>query len=245
MGLVRLKYYRSEKILGKLYRNIDENKIWHEDIQRGRDQENQHDGESLWTQLLDVTPLQGLLRNETASCDYRRRLKEAWKIRNLYESAIADMTWHFSDNPRKHITEVEVFCGFILNKRGSQTRRQRDSSIKLREEIDRVMDWIVKLIREPSAGEGGSHEDKEGVEHGDMAALELCLACLVVGCVKEPKQESSYRGTGQLKSFKLVAAGCLVRELTNHGLLSPTYSEAGGYVGVSGGVQGQVSLPIR
>ncbi|RSL70472.1 hypothetical protein CEP51_012190 [Fusarium floridanum] len=45
-------------------------------------------------------------------------------------------------------TQVEVFCSFILNKRGSQTRRQRDSSIKLKEEIDRIMKWIVKLIRD-------------------------------------------------------------------------------------------------
>ena len=61
-----------------------------------------------------------------------RRLLEAWKIRNRYEGAIEDAMWQFSENPRKHITEVEVFCGFILNKRGSQTRRQRVASTAVR-----------------------------------------------------------------------------------------------------------------
>jgi hypothetical protein len=244
MSSTKHRYYRSEKILGELYRSIDEDKIWHEDIHRDPDGENRREGESLWAQLLDVTPLKGLVRHGTPSCDYRRRLPEAWKIRKLYESAIEDMMWQFSDNPRKCITEVEVFCGSIFNKRGSQTRRQRDSSIKLREEIDRVMDWIVKLMRESNALEGEDGEDEGSIEHGDMAALELCLACLVVGCVKEPKQEVAYQGNSQLNSFKLVAAGCVVKELTDHGLLSPTYSEAGGYVGVTGG-RAEVTLAIR
>ena len=34
MGRVRHRYHFSEKILGRLYRGIDEEKIWNEDIHR-------------------------------------------------------------------------------------------------------------------------------------------------------------------------------------------------------------------
>ena len=63
--------------------------------------------------------------------------------------------WHFSETPRSGLSEVEVFCGFVLNKRGSQTRRQRDSSMKLKEEIDRIMAWIMKLIQDRGMGDEG------------------------------------------------------------------------------------------
>jgi hypothetical protein len=48
-----------------------------------------------------------------------------------------DTMWQFSENPRRPLTEVEAFCGTVLNKTGSQTRRQREASIKLKEEVDR------------------------------------------------------------------------------------------------------------
>ena len=96
--------------------------------------------------------------------------------------------WHFSENPRAPITEVEVFCGFILNKRGAQTRRQGDSSIKLKEEIDRIMTWIVKQIRDRGVGDGA--ETLSTATDADAApsrwredVVELCWACVAVACM--------------------------------------------------------------
>lgn len=157
--------------------------------------------------------------------------------------------WHFSDNPRTSLSEVEVFCGFILNKRGSQTRRQRDSSIKLKEEMDRHMAWMVKLIRDRGMGNDG---DTATSVTGSVAesnrwmedVIELCWACVAVGCVKEGGASPLYHGTGELQSFRVVAACCLLKELNNLTRKMEAASE-GGYVGVRGGRGRQMVLPLR
>lgn len=131
--------------------------------------------------------------------------------------------WHFSDNPRTAITEVEVFCGSILNKRGSQTRQQRDLSSHLREEMDRVLSWIVGLIRQRGTADGrnggGGREDGDtqsvasgvgsavGDAGGRKEVVQLCWACMVVGCVTDASTApESYHGDGDLRSFRVVAA---------------------------------------
>ena len=139
------------------------------------------------------------------------------------------MSWQFSDNPRVPISEVEVFCGLILNKRGSQTRRQRDSSIKLREEMDRVMTWIANMIRDRAQSQSSE------------AAVELCMACVMVGCIGEARAPATYHGDAQLRSFKVLAASCLVREWNSSVSLNPKADIGGGYVGVGS----KMSLPLR
>jgi hypothetical protein len=150
--------------------------------------------------------------------------------------------WHFSESPRKSLSEVEVFVGFILNKHGSQTRRQRDSSIKLKEDIDQYMAWIIKLIR----NRGQSDDDRATSVTGSVAedarvredTIELCWACVVVGCEQRPAAE--------LESFPVVAACCLLREWN---ILTSEIEAAkgGGYLGTRRGKRGQrqMILPIR
>lgn len=174
-----------------------------------------------------------------------------------YESAITDKMWHFSENPRVPLTEVEVFCGFILNKRGAQTRRQGDSSIKLKEEIDRTMTWIVKQIRD--RGVGDSTETLSTATEADAAAsrwredvVELCWACVAVGCIKKENAPFLYHGTGELESFRIVAACCLIKELNSLARKMET-AAGGGFVGVGrggrsvrGGRGGKtLTLPMR
>jgi hypothetical protein len=71
------KYYQSDKILGHLYRNVDEKKIWDEDIHRKINTA----GPSVWDQLLTI------VENEVAKYEldikWTRQSKEAWKIRGL------------------------------------------------------------------------------------------------------------------------------------------------------------------
>lgn len=252
--MAKHRYYASKKILGKLYQNVDENNIWHQDIRRTH-QNTQRKDKTMWMDFFETNAVRALAEPEGFFlCDYKRQLPEAWKIRNRYEGAIEDAMWQFSDNPRKHITEVEVFCGFIWNKRGSQTRRQRDSSVKLRETTDYIIDYTVKQIRDTGLRrtESGRKEDGEngegpGSPPSSEDILELCLACLVVGCSRDPTRESMYRGNAKLQSFKLVAASCLIREMTSQGLFSlmNNRDEGGGFVGVGGGPRLAVTLPIR
>jgi hypothetical protein len=70
----KYQYYRSEKILGKLYRAIDEKKIWKEDI---RMNEVKNDGNSFWNELV---ALMSRLCNERGVV-WTHRLEEAHQIR--------------------------------------------------------------------------------------------------------------------------------------------------------------------
>ncbi|KPM36328.1 hypothetical protein AK830_g10255 [Neonectria ditissima] len=220
MASANHKYYLSEKILGRLFRNVDEKKIWKEDIQRNIPT----GGPSVWDQLLGL--VESRLGNYDLDINWERKSQEAWKIRNLYDTSISNLMFDYSENPRSPLTEVEVFCGFILNKRGGQTRRQRDSSIKLKEEIDRVMTWIVKVIRDRGMGNDDTASNLS-VAQGRESVIELCWACLAIGCIKDVGASPLYHGTGELQSFRVVAACCLVKEL-NALVLNMNASTAGG-----------------
>ncbi|PCD44887.1 hypothetical protein AU210_000337 [Fusarium oxysporum f. sp. radicis-cucumerinum] len=249
MTRYKAKYYESDKILGRLYRNVDEKKIWDEDIHRTINTA----GPSVWDQLLTVVKSE--VNKYKLDVDWTRRSDEAWKIRGLYESTITGKMWDFSENPRAPLTEVEVFCGFILNKRGAQTRRQGDSSIKLKEEIDRIMTWMVKQIRDRGVGDGA--ETLSAATDADAApsrwredVVELCWACVAVACIRKEFAPIVYHGTGELESFRVVAACCLLKELNNLARKMEV-SAGGGFVGVGRGRGGRgrggvsMILPIR
>ncbi|RKK82930.1 hypothetical protein BFJ69_g2837 [Fusarium oxysporum] len=249
MARYKAKYYESDKILGRLYRNVDEKKIWDEDIHRIINTA----GPSVWDQLLTV--VESEVNKYKLDVDWTRRSDEAWKIRGLYESTITGKMWDFSENPRAPLTEVEVFCGFILNKRGAQTRRQGDSSIKLKEEIDRIMTWIVKQIRDRGVGDGaetlGTATDADAApSRWREDVVELCWACVAVACIRKEFAPIVYHGTGELESFRVVAACCLLKELNNLARKMEV-SAGGGFVGVGRGRGGRgrggasMILPIR
>ncbi|KAJ3470136.1 hypothetical protein MRS44_000235 [Fusarium solani] len=246
MARAKPKYYKSTKILGHLYRSVDENKIWHENIHR----KIETGGPSVWDQLLTI--VENEIVKFKLDIDWKRKTGEAWKIRNDYESTISDNMLRFSENARSCLSEVEVFCGFILNKRGGQTRRQRDSSIKLKEEIDRIMTFIVKQIRD--RGVGNDAETLSTATEASAAApnrwredvVELCWACVAVACIKKEDAPFVYHGTGELQSFRVVAACCLLKELNNLARKMDA-SSGGGFVGVGRGGRGgkRMTLPLR
>ncbi|RDA84822.1 hypothetical protein CP532_3158 [Ophiocordyceps camponoti-leonardi (nom. inval.)] len=279
MGPTRYKYYMSEKILGHLYRGVDEQKIWNEDIHKTV----KKGGPSVWDLLM--TRVENDIQACGVSLDYESNAKDAWMIRSLYEDSIATLMTQFSGDVRSRLSEVEAFCGSLLNKRGSQTRRQRDLSIKLLEETDRVTRWIVGLIRrgDKTSRDRGDYDgddndfddddDEEGgvdlydgqdaaVEtNGDKAAagkvtedlskrekvVQLCWACLVAGCVTETEGETYARDNSEMKSFRVVAAACLLRELKLLQAVVQDVKGGGGYVGVSGNsrLSGQTALAMR
>ncbi|KAF4121684.1 RNA-dependent RNA polymerase [Geosmithia morbida] len=199
MGMYKHRFHKSTKILGKLYRSVDEKRIWRENISAAALASSPSD-KSVWDKVLAHTHMQISLNGY--NIEYRDMEEQAIRIRNLYEYALHDLMWQFSDNPRVPITEVEVFCGCILNKRGSQTRRQRDSSIKLQEEADKTMEWVVRMMCD---------RDKMTTQESVVA---LCLACVYAsGAQGTATGGNAVHGTDKLQSFKAVAASCLLKEL--------------------------------
>lgn len=133
----------------------------------------------------------------------------------------------FSDHPVEPLTELEIFVGFIINKSGVQTSRQRDRSHKLRDEFERVSGWIVAEMRKTNTIDNDAGKDplSSASASAPMStdALELCLACVHVATAPDmhkrravsARYTTSARGgnAGGLESFRIVAAAALVQEL--------------------------------
>lgn len=74
-GRSKMRYHRSEKILGRLYRAIDEKNIWSESVRipttGGRS--------SVWSALLDIVQIR--LESLNVTICYQNRIDEAYKLR--------------------------------------------------------------------------------------------------------------------------------------------------------------------
>ncbi|KAH6851365.1 RNA dependent RNA polymerase-domain-containing protein [Chaetomium sp. MPI-CAGE-AT-0009] len=218
----RHRYYGSEKILGHLYRAVEEQKIWAEDIrmtvETGRS--------SFWDELLAALKIRV---GNIGPVEWRHRSEEARRLLHAYEDAVHGLMIECADQPHQPLRELEVFVGFILNKSGVQTHRQRDRSVKLKDEFERITSWITREMRKPTSASGYTSE---------LDGLELCLACLSVGCEKKRRQMlPGHRSSAQdIDSFKIVAAAALMRQLTalEKSMPGQEYAYGGGYVGVSG-----------
>ncbi|KAI1129860.1 RdRP-domain-containing protein [Nemania abortiva] len=216
----RHKFYRSDKILGELYRAIDEKKIWKDDIHL----EVNRFGPSLWDELF--VHINRQCDENFGGVNWQRALREAHNIRRVYDDAIGTAAIEYSDHSSKSITELEVFTGTIFNKSGIQTRRQRDTSTRLKDAFDQITKWVEGLIRkhhikssggpfDEGAGDDPQDEYDEEITNPDTdsTALELSIACLHVGVAGGVRRSSNLRNAEEIESFKVIAAHCALREL--------------------------------
>ncbi len=128
----------------------------------------------------------------------------------------------FSDNPTRPLTELEVFIGHIINRSGVQSNRQRDKSVKLKEEFDRIATGISRMIsnyRVP--GVGPEAAQAAPLPSSSLDGLAMSIACLHVGCeeAERPAEQGGRRHRllgADFQSFKIVAATVLARELRRH-----------------------------
>ncbi|KAH9885923.1 rna-dependent rna polymerase [Xylariomycetidae sp. FL2044] len=230
-------YYKSDKILGELYRAIDEKKLWRRDIHLTR---TAH-GASLWDEILLYINKQ---YSEVGGKDWTREIAEARRIRQAYEHEIYNASIQFSDHPSRGITELEVFTGSVFNNTGVQTRRQRDKSSQLKDEFDRISKWITSLIRKLHSNSPVYNDDDDDSEDehvnnsGDLSALELSIACLNIGTLPGKPIPGAKSGEGVYRSFKVIAASCALRELDvaiqRERIASGAALMGGGFPGVTG-----------
>lgn len=220
-GRPKYRYHKSTKVLGELYRAIDEKSLWSKVTTSKTTTEKKR--EALWEQVC-VMLEEGLaaLASSDVHAEWRPRLGDADKVRGLYEAGLLENMQQFSNNPRVSVTETEAFCGDLVNKTGSQTRQQRDLSVKMREEMDRLMHWIVGLIRNPDGAEAGGGAVGGGLGRlHRLQALEMAVACFMI-----EMQSPTGAGTGAgvlggagkkpqdgLQSFRVIAAACMLNEL--------------------------------
>ncbi|KAF1971230.1 RdRP-domain-containing protein [Bimuria novae-zelandiae CBS 107.79] len=203
----RYLYYRSEKINGLLFDAIDEKKIWYKSLQ---DRKNTDD--KVWNEFL---------KNIIQECNrvlggisWNHMSTEAANIRLDYEDAIYNATVDYSSHPTQALTELEVFTGSIFSGSGVQSRRQRDRSLQLKDEFDRIARWVEKLIRRRTVATGDQGHGEDGPSEDTHAALQRSIACLEISQLKSsPFRAREGRSTHEFQSFKIVSACCAMREL--------------------------------
>ncbi|OHF00014.1 RNA-dependent RNA polymerase [Colletotrichum orchidophilum] len=254
------RYYKSDKILGELYRNVDEKQIWDTEVKRAIPKT----GPSVWDQFVGL--IQRKIQDYThGRVSWGTKLKEAKSLRDVYEDRLASAMTTYSDSHLKQLREVEVFCGSIFNKTGSQTRRQKDNSMKLKQEFDRLADLMAQQMRRkfrnagdqapqaadiysvpPDPATRGTSQIGDELERllaPNKEALEMSYACFMVGLLPNTDTERGHQ-TMQLESFKVISASVLLKELTELAnrvkggrLIDPSNDDAadGDFRDVSGG----------
>lgn len=178
----KARYYESSKVLGKLYRAIDEHKIFLEIHRPLTAPASRHsfsanktvDARSaldlVWEYIHSKTPLvTGWSNYSTFAISAKR----------AYESDLVDTMINYASHPAHALSEVEVFCGHIFGYKngGMPSKRQRENSVTMREKHERDVQRFIGLIVD-GVGEKGDGSAGGGGGRGD--ALERSIACLAL-----------------------------------------------------------------
>lgn len=186
------RYYESERVLGQLYRAIDEKKIFQEMQRYATETKSALGGlnlmEQVWAYVL----------RETALIQWDDYRPLARNIREIYESNLLDIMSDYSTHSQYPLSELEVFGGNIIGKStGAQNRRTRERTMEMNQRFERDVAFTVERITQ---GDDGDRDE----------ALARAIACFAVG-MKEPRKVS--KRVGELRSWKYVAAAVCLREI--------------------------------
>ncbi|OJD17545.1 hypothetical protein AJ78_02358 [Emergomyces pasteurianus Ep9510] len=167
----RTKFYKSDKILGELYRSIDEVEfLQHRQhfIQRSSTTGSPSVLKGVWAYV----------QNETEGFQWDHYVEDALDIRQIYEDNLWEIMARFSSTPWKSsITEYEVFVGTILGQGQKLNQRQKDASKQMREEYEELVQFITALI--------------QNRESGGIESLERSIACLYIAVEDENKPNTN------------------------------------------------------
>ncbi|KAF8422497.1 RNA dependent RNA polymerase-domain-containing protein [Tirmania nivea] len=228
-GNVPTRYYESEKILGKLYRTIDERRF---------KSEIKEESDRNLNLILDVWDyIVGFVRDEEhpINLPWQEYAEFAENLKAEYEDDVRAMMRDYSVTPTAEpLKEVEVFIGCIVGK-GKQNKREKDNSVQMKEGFDRVVDRVFECIR-------GSSD--EFFESGPWEVLAKGMACLWA-CVNQRQGVSRRRGEGTLQSFGWIAASATLQEVnTIQKKRKQAKSERGRMRGRNGPVLGRGGLGV-
>ena len=187
----RIKHYRSEKVLGHLYRAIDEHQFL-SDVQTGK-RRGTAASQSALNRVLQY------VLNVTKMILWDHFRPWALDIKEQYENALSDMMFANSLSPQKPLSEVEVFVGHVMGRnRGGVSKRAREAASTVREHFDELIRYTSELIL------------KGDEESFSEEALERSIACLAVAT--ENITDMGPR-VGKLQSFGYLAATLCLRQV--------------------------------
>jgi hypothetical protein len=190
----RTRYYRSDKILGVLYRDIDEKKFFNRmknDFEAFR---HTWGGESL------VQKLKRYVDRESHGVQWDHHWDFAEQLRETYEENMLEIMDTLRPTRGAPLTELEVFSGNILGKKErAPSRYIREANLEVQERFNRDVSSMIRRILM-------GNEDWEGDD--DTETLPRSIACFMVAL--ETDGWENYRS---LKSWKYVAAAVCLEQL--------------------------------
>lgn len=203
-----VRYYRSEKVLGHLYRNIDEKQLVDE-------MQHHHHTRTLtvFPSLLEKLCIYVLRQAKHYGVLYEGYMDLACDIRAGYEDNLLDILYAYSPMVNAPLSETEAFAGIILGRQGGPAGKSlRNLSISMRERFDAVAEYANMRIINGDAAiyQTESLDALYDLSEREIEAWPRAIACLVVACREEGT--SDYR-LGELNSFKYIAAATCLNEL--------------------------------
>ncbi|KAJ4365647.1 hypothetical protein N0V83_008267 [Neocucurbitaria cava] len=188
------RYYRSDNVLGILYRDIDEKKFF---------DRMKHDFEMFrrtWGGESLVQKLSRYVDRETSGILWDHHQDFAEELREYYEDNMLEIMDTLRPHRGQPLTELEVFSGNILGKKErAPSRYIREANLEVQERFNRDVSGIIKRI---------IHGDGEWESARDAEALPRAIACFKVAL--EGKGWENYR---TLKSWRYVTAAVCLEQL--------------------------------
>ncbi|KAE9983037.1 hypothetical protein BLS_005054 [Venturia inaequalis] len=197
----KMVYYKSDKVLGRLFRMIDEKGFY--DQLRASTHADAGPQASVLKRVLEyvLKASEGLL--------YAQYLNLAKDIRSDYETSLDNISYDYALHPGHPLHEVEVVTGCALG--SIFNRRLKDSVRDMREQFNRDVAHTRSAIRT---------DDDGNIDE----ALPRSIACLY-DAVTYPGLKKKWGGKEvELKSFAYLAAAVCLEELQRfHGGLLRRY----------------------
>ncbi|KAL9600254.1 MAG: hypothetical protein Q9219_003298 [cf. Caloplaca sp. 3 TL-2023] len=195
------RYYESHKILGILYRSIDERAFFTDLHERSAVMKD--DSRATKGVLSD---LWNYVTGETSGLEWEMYIEEAVRMRQAYEATVYDLILQYSTHPTEQLEEIEVFIGKSICRTGYRSKRQKEYMTGMKEKYDRGVSWLMSLMRQPEP----TRDDDEA--QPGFEALRRSMASLWVG-IQEAEERKERAGGCRRESFGWIAAAACLQEL--------------------------------
>jgi hypothetical protein len=199
----KIRYYESQKVLGKLFRSIDE-RGFYLNIKRH------------WTSD-EGSPLLHTALNKvyqySAGFEYEHHMEEAKKIREVYENVVSGARYTYAFRQDQPLHELEVLTGYIL---GTNTKFNRENSRQMRESLESSLAYVRELIAKGTSLEhhrdGSEDKDYEDDEAYEDARFPRSIACFTLA-MNDEEHQAKDNDKDKILSWKYFAASVCLKEL--------------------------------
>lgn len=189
---LNIRYYKSHKILGILYRKIQEPSFF-------SDMKNKFETiRNSWGSDSVVLQLERYVDRETTGLQWEHHRGFAVELRQYYEGNMLEIMDTLRPHRGKPLTELEVFSGNILGKKEKASNRHiREANLEVQERFNRDVSSIVRRI-----------VSGEGLEDEEVESLPRAIACFKIALDTKGWEDNAH-----MKSWKYVTAAVCLEQL--------------------------------